>query len=89
MAGWCMKALNWTADIPLGKSIHPPQITKQVRMRMPHCMISFTFSKHMHLITNTMLKKATQPSSTGNACSITYSRAGLKLAALNIKIMCT
>jgi hypothetical protein len=58
---------------------HPPsQPTKQVRMRTPHSIISFTLSKHMHLIIYTLLTKPTQPSSTGSADSITYSRAGLE-----------
>jgi hypothetical protein len=58
-------------------------------MRTPHTIISFTLSKHVHLITYTLLTKPTQPSSTGGAGSITYSRAGLELGSLYIKIMCT
>jgi hypothetical protein len=40
----------------------------------------------MHLITYTLLTKATWPSSTISTSSITSSRAGLKLGGLNIKI---
>jgi hypothetical protein len=39
---------------------HPPsQPTEQVRMRTPHSIISFTLSKHMHLMTYTLLTKPT------------------------------